>query len=81
MNQIKMLGCIFQECLDTSSMLLVEGSSETRLFRLLSNFVFGVRNFLNTKALCVIFFSKCLKFNLDFKNAEKKSGKSFLFLR
>ena len=30
-------------------MLLVEGSSETGLFRDLSDYVFGVRNFENTK--------------------------------
>ena len=79
MNHMKMLWCIFQECLGTSPMFLVDWAFETRLFRHLSNFVFGVRNFLNTKAMRVIFFSKCLKFNVDFKNAEKNREKVFCF--
>ena len=52
-------------------MLVVHGSSETGLFRHLSNRVFGVRNFRNTKTMKVIFFSKCLGFKLNFKNAAK----------
>ena len=79
MNHMKMVWCIFQQCLGTSPMFLVEWSSETRLFRHLSNFVFGVRNFLNTKAMRVIFFWKCLKFNLDYKNATKNSEKVSCF--
>ena len=39
-------------------MLLVDGSSETGLFRYLSNHVFGVRNFGNTKSMTVIFSQK-----------------------
>ena len=39
-------------------MLLVDGSSETGLFRHLSNHVFGVRNFGNTKSMTVIFSQK-----------------------
>ena len=39
---------------------------------------FGVRNFGNTSAMRVIlFFSKCLKFKLDFKNAKKNREKYF----
>ena len=79
MNMIKMVWCKFQQCLGTSAMLLVEGSSETGLFRHLSNHVFGVNNFQNTKAMRVIFFSKCLKFKLDFKNAAKNWEKVFCF--
>ena len=79
MNMIKMVWCKFQQCLGTSAMLLVEGSSETGLFRHLSNLVFGVDNFENTKTKGVIFFSKCLKFKLDFKNAAKNWEKVFCF--
>ena len=41
--------------------ILVEGSSETGLFRHLSNYVFGVRNFDFTKSMRVIFFFKMFK--------------------
>ena len=50
------------------------------LFRHLSNHVFGVRNFRNTKFLRIIFFSsKCSRFNVDFKNAEKNREKVSCF--
>ena len=77
MNNIKMLRCRFQQCLGMSAMWLVEASSETRLFGHLSTHVFGVRNFRNTKAIRVFFFSRSLKINLDFKNATKISEKVF----
>ena len=50
-----------------------------RTFWHLSNHVFGVGNFGNTKAMRTSFFSKCLKFNIDFKNAVKISEKVFCF--
>ena len=55
----------------------VEWASETGLFRHLSSHVFGVRNSGNTKPLTVIFFSKYLKFNVDFKK-QKNIGQNFL---
>ena len=55
-NMIEVMWCIFQQCLGTFTMLLLEGSSETGLFRHLSDYVFGVRNFENTKCTRVIFF-------------------------
>ena len=61
MNMIKMLWCRFQQCLGTFTMLFVEGSSEKTLFRHLSDYVFRVRNFGNTKAMRVIFLSKMFK--------------------
>ena len=79
MNLIKMLWCRFQQCLGTSTLLLLKESSESGLFRHLPNHVCGVRNFGNTKAMRVIFFSKCLKFYLDFKNAAKNLEKVFCF--
>ena len=55
--------------------MLVGGRfSETGLFRHLSKHNFRVRNFGNTKALRVIFFSKSSKFNLDIKNSVKKKS-------
>ena len=55
-------------------MLLVEGSSNTRLFRHLSDYVFGVRNFENI--LRSSFYKKSLKFKLEFRNAAQNSEKN-----
>ena len=79
MDMIKMLWCRYQRCLGASAMLLVQGSSETACFRHLSSHDFGVGNFGNRKVMRVIFFSKCLKFKLYFKNAAKNSEKVFCF--
>ena len=80
MIMIKVLWSIFQQCLGTFTIFLVEGSSETGLFRHLSNHVFRVRNFGNTKAVRVMFFfSKYFKFNLDLNKAGKNSDKVFCF--
>ena len=59
--------------------VLVERSSETRLFRLLSDFAFGGRNFGNTKSMRVIFFTKYLKFKLGVKNAPRNLENIFCF--
>ena len=61
------------------TMSLLQGSSETSLFIDLSNHVSWVRNFGNTKAVKVIFCSKCSKLILDFKNAAKIFKKLFSF--
>ena len=71
MNMIKMLSYIFEQWFGTFTMLLVVGLSKTGLFRHLSDYVFGGRNFGNTKSMTVIFFSKYLKFIVYFKNAAK----------
>ena len=60
-------------------MLLLEGSSETGIFRHLSDYVFAVRNFENTISMKVIFFFKISKFNLDFGNGAGNSEKVFSF--
>ena len=73
---IKVLQCTFQHCLGTFTILLVDASSKTGLFRHLSDYVFRVPNFKNTKSF---FFSKCLKLKLHFKNAAKNSEKVFCF--
>ena len=79
MNLIKMLWCRFEQCLGTFTMLLVKESSETGLFRRLSDHVFGVRNFGNTKSMKSIksFFSKHLKFIVVFENARTNWEKVF----
>ena len=68
---IMVMRCRFQRYYGTFTMLLVDGSSETGPFRHLSNRVFGVRNFNDTKSMKVIFFLLMFKFNVDFGNAEK----------
>ena len=71
---------MFQQSLSTFTMLLVAGYSEIGYFRHLSDYVFGVRNFENTKSMKVIFFFKYLKFQLDFKNAARNSENVFCWL-
>ena len=80
MNIIKVLWCRFQQCLGTFTMFLVEGCSEMGVFRHLSDDVFRVRHFENKKLWGSSFFSKCLKFNVDLKNAAANPEKNFLFL-
>ena len=72
MNMIKVLRYRFEQFLETITMLLVKRSSETGLFIDLCDYVFGVPNFGNRKSMRVIFFSKYLKFNGDFKNAARR---------
>ena len=62
-------------------MLLVDGSSETGLFRHFSDHAFGGRNFGRTKSMRVIIFFKLLKNYSTFQKYSKKLCKSFLFLR
>ena len=78
---IKVLRCRFQQCLDPFTLLLVDGSSETGLFRHLSNLAFGVQNFGNTKSMRIhLFFAKCSRSNVDFKKAAKNWEQVFCFL-
>ena len=78
-NIIKVLWSTFQQYYAPFTVLLDDGFSEQGLLRHLSNNVFGAHNFGNTKSMRVIFFSKCSKFNVDFKNAEKKPEIFFCF--
>ena len=79
MEMINVMWCRFEQSLGTFVLLLVEASSETGLFRHLSDYVFGVRNFENTKPMKVICFSKHSKFQLHFKKAAKNYKKVFCF--
>ena len=78
-NIIKMLWWRFQQCLGMFGILLVEASPETGLFWHLSDYIFGVRNFENTKGMRVIFCWKHSKFQLHFKKAAKNWEKCFCF--
>ena len=78
MNVIKVLWCRILQYLGMFTIFLLEPSSEMGLSRHLSDYVFGVRNFQNTKSMRVIFFfRKYSKFNVDFENAGKNREKNF----
>ena len=79
MKKIKMHSCKFQQWFGTFTMLLVEGSSETRFFRHLSDYAFGVRNFANTKSMRVIFLFKIFKIESRFQKWSKNGEKVFCF--
>ena len=66
-------------CFGQLPLLLVEGSSETGLFRYLSSHVFGVRNFRNTLAMRVIFCLEMFKISCRFQKLKKKREKIFGF--
>ena len=78
---IKVLWFRFQQCWGMFTMLLVEGFSQTHFFRHLSDYVLGVRNFVKTKSMKVMFFFKIFKIYCRFRKSSKKFRKSFLFLR
>ena len=61
----------------TVSLSLVKGSSETGLFRYLSNHVLRSLDIpKNIRCEGHLLFQNIQKFNLDFKNAEKSSEKN-----
>ena len=75
MNMTKVMWCRFQQCLSTFTILLVEASSETGLYKHLSDYNFGVRNFENTKAMMVIFGFKTSEISARLQKSSKKKGK------
>ena len=78
-SMINLLWFKFQQCLGQFTMLLSETSSETGVFRHLSNHVFRVYISEIQNLWGSSFFSKCLKFIVDFKNAAKNSENVFCF--
>ena len=79
MNMIYVLWCRLQQCLDIFTILLLEASSETVLFRHLSDYIFRVRNFENTKSMRVIFLLKIFKCEPRFQSYCKNLRKFFFF--
>ena len=75
---VKVLPFRFEQYFAPFTMLLVEGSSETGLFR---HLFFGVRKFKNTWAIRVIFFLKIFKIECKFRKTPKKITNYFSFLR
>ena len=61
----------FHYCLIPFTVLLVEGSCETRFLDIYRTTFFRIRNFRNTSAMRVIFFLKVFKICLHFKSGEK----------
>ena len=79
-NMVKVLPCKFQQYLGAFTMLLFEGSLETRHFRHWCNQVFlgpEFRKYFSYESH--LFFWKCSKFKLDLKNEEKNWEKVFCF--
>ena len=72
-------GSVVQIATVFRSMLLVERLSGTDFLDNYLTTSFGVHYFGNISAIRVIFFAKCSKFNIDFKNADKNRGKLFVF--
>ena len=64
---LKVVQFRFQQCLVPLTMMLVQGSSETGLFRHLFKNVFGVGNFGNRSAMSFIFFFKMFKISSSFQ--------------
>ena len=60
--------------------MAVHKCSDTELLRCFSNrTIYSLYNFINTSALKLIFFSKCSKCEIDFRNAEKNWENIFHF--
>ena len=78
-NILEVLPFKFQQSFDPFAMLFFWESSETGPFRPLSNHFFWSQFSGNTSDMTVIFFGKCLKFNVGFKNAKKNWEKFFVF--
>ena len=79
MNMINVLSGGYWQCCSTFTILLVEGSSETGLFRHFSDYVFGVRNFEITKSMSIIFFVKTFKISSRFHKCSKNWQKVLCF--
>ena len=79
MNMIKVLWRRFKKWLGTFTMLLVEGSSETRILRHVYDYVFRFRNFGNTKSMRLIFFRKRWIISAKFQKCSEKSENLFCF--
>ena len=75
---VKVLPFRFEQYFASFTMLLVEGSSETGLFR---NLFFGVRKLKITWAIRVIFFLKIFKIECKFRKTPKKITNYFSFWR
>ena len=76
---VKVLSFRFQQCFGPFTMLVIEGSSETKLLRHLCNHVFRSPKFQNTSAMKVIFFWKMFKIKSKVTKCKKKLENIFGF--
>ena len=74
-----MLSFRLQQCFNPFAMLSVQGSSKHGFSDIYLTIFFGDGISENTSAMRTIFFGKCLKFNINYKNAKKKLRKVFVF--
>ena len=77
---VKVLLFRFQQCFGPITMLLIKESSETRLFKHLSNHVFRspyVPKYMSSQGH--LFLWKCSKLNVNLANAKKKFEAIFCF--
>ena len=75
-NLVKVRSFRLQQCFNQFLIFSVEGSSKTRLFRHLSNDVFWspwLRKYISYEGHP--FFGKCVKIDIDLKNAKKNKKK------
>ena len=79
MNVINVLWCRIQQSLSTFTILLLKASSETELFRHLSEYLFRVRNFEKKKSMRVIIWFKMFKIGFRFQKRGEKLEKVFCF--
>ena len=79
MNMVKVLSIRFQQPSGPFTMLLVEESSETGLFRHLPNHDFWSHKFKNTSAMRIIFFLTLFKIESHLAKCKKESEKVLFF--
>ena len=78
-KMVKVLSFSFEQYFSPFTMLLVEKSSETGLFRYLSNHVFRSLNFKNTSAMSLFLFLRMFKTESKFTKSKKNSENVFCF--
>ena len=79
---VNMLSLRFQQCFGPFTMSVLDFSKAPLKREFLENYhtrFFGVRKFKNTSAMKVIFFFKCSKLNLSFRDVRKNWEKVFCF--
>ena len=79
-HMTKLLPCRFQQLLDRLTCWLSISVLTQGFLDIKGATLFAVFNFVNTSATRLIFFLKCWKLHIDFRQLEKKSENLFRFL-
>ena len=79
MTMLKVLPSRFQQCLFPSPCWSPKCPLKRHFLDIYLSMFFGVHNFKIHQLWVSSFFAKCLKFNVDFKNAKKNGDKVFYF--